>query len=249
MHGNTPHINEIHLQEQRNPANRSKSSSAWSVSRLTTSTRCRLRWIKQLHSQSLARWWLRKEDALFLHFNQCLLLQRHGAKSWCQTESPQIDVRVPASLQPPVRAHTTREEYQKQTNKQRRPIQPFHTISLGNCCWWILVKTWTMSCNIRPKHKVYKKITARRFSKKFKKILKAEDLNSIKKIPSPVTKPLALTEELADKQYRCLHPKPAAEMFHLLPLALNWEKIAQFLCCSNHLLESCKKTQWLWRIA
>lgn len=135
------------------------------------------------------------------------------------------------------------------TNKQRSPIQPFHTISLGNCCWSILVKTWTMSCNIWPKHKVYKKITARRFSKKFKKILKAADLNSIKKIPNPVTKPIALTEELADKQYRCLHPKPAAEMFHLLPLALNWDKIAQFLCYSDHLLESCKKTQWLWRTA
>lgn len=48
--------------------------------------------------------------------------------------------------------------------------------------------------------------------------------NNMKKIPNSVTKPLVYTEKLAEKQYSCLHPKPTADTFCLLPLALNWDK-------------------------
>lgn len=56
------------------------------------------------------------------------------------------------------------------------------------------------------------------------KIKRGQDSNNMKKIPNPVTNPLVYTEKLAEKQYYCLHPKPTADTFYLLPLALNWDK-------------------------
>lgn len=228
----------MHLQEQRNLplglvsliCRRAKINYRDEISTLLNRT----------VSLPLTWWRLGGEHALLLHLNHCLLRLYYKDIGQSPDARHKACTRFAVISFPVVLHQTSCYENQKQTNKQIQPNTTFPHDS-------VFVKTWTVSCKIWLRQKVQKKITARLCLERFEKIQKVQDSKSIKKIPSPVTKPLAYTEELAEKQYSCLHPKPTAETFHLLLLALNWDEIAQFLCYNDPLLESCKKIQWLWR--